>query len=97
MKMSEQANAEIIGLIAEGECLDPNDLEGFYRWVQASYEALGVDPLQQEGFAEYCGTSCDSTPMRLYVSVWMLKLALNGDASDNHKRMGASMTSTQLT
>jgi hypothetical protein len=97
MTILEQDKTQITRLIAEGECLDPYDLEGFYRWVQASYEALGVDPLQQEGFAEYCGTSCDSTPMRLYVSVWMLKLALNGDASDNHKRMGASMTSTQLT
>ena len=78
MKMSEQANAEIIGLIAEGECLDPNDLEGFYRWVQASYEALELDPFHQERFDEYCRSSYDSTSMRLYVGLWMLKLSLIG-------------------
>ena len=76
MTISEQANAEIIGLIAEGECLDPNDLEGFYRWVQDSYEALGLDPVQQERFDEYCRSSCDSTCVRLYKGGWILKQSL---------------------
>ncbi len=76
MKMSEQANAEIIGLIAEGECLDPNDLEGFYRWVQDSYEALRLDPVQQERFDEYCRSSCNSTSVRLYKGGWVLKQSL---------------------
>jgi hypothetical protein len=40
MTISEQANAEIIALIAEGESLDPLDLEAFYRWVRAVDEAL---------------------------------------------------------
>ncbi len=76
MKMSGQANAEIIGLIAEGECLDPNDLEGFYRWVQDSYEALESDPLQRKRFDEYCRSSCDSTSVRLYKGGWILKQSL---------------------
>ena len=40
MIISEQAHAEIIALIAEGESLDPYDLEAFYRWVRAVDEAL---------------------------------------------------------
>jgi hypothetical protein len=81
MKMSEQANAEIIGLIDEGEYLDSYDLEAFYRWVQASYEALELDPLHQEMFDEYCRSSRDCTFVRLHKGVWILKQSLL--AADN--------------
>ncbi len=75
MTISEQAYTKIIQLIQEGESLDALDLEAFYSWVEASYEALMFDPVQQERFAEYCGSSCDSTSMRL-CGVWMLKQSL---------------------
>ena len=84
MMSSEQVKTRLIGLIAEGESLDPYDLEGFYRWMQTSYEALEFNPLRQEMFDEYCRSSYDSYSMRLYKGVWMLELALNGDASDDY-------------
>ncbi len=89
MRIPEQAKTKIIRLIAEGECLNPYDLEGFYRWMQASYEALEPDPLQQKRFDEYCRSSYDSISMRLYKGVWMLKQALCEDAQDKYKPMGA--------
>jgi len=84
---SEQVKTRLIGLITEGESLDPYDLEGFYRWMQTSYEALEFNPLRQEMFDEYCRSSYDSFSMRLYKGVWMLELALNGDASDHYYPM----------
>lgn len=89
MSMSEQAKTQLIGLIDEGERLDPFDLEGFYRWLQASYEALGFHSLQQQRFDEYCRSSYDSTCMRLYVGVWTLKQALYEDAPENYAQTGA--------
>ena len=83
MSISEQAKTDLIGLIYEGETLDPFDLEAFYSWVEASYEALMFDPVQQERFAEYCGSSCDSTSMRL-CGVWMLKQALYKDTPEDY-------------
>ena len=81
MKFSEQVKSQVIRLIYQGESLDPFDLEAFYNWMQASYEALGFDSAYQERFAQYCGTCCDSPPVRLYKGVWMLKQALREDDS----------------
>jgi hypothetical protein len=81
--ISEQAKAKIIRLLAEGDCLNTNDLEGFYRWVHASYKSLGFDTVQGDRFAQYFGSSCDSISMRLCKGLWMLKQALDGDASDH--------------
>lgn len=47
MTISEQAYTDIMQLIQEGESLDASDLEAFYSWVEASYEALEFDPVQQ--------------------------------------------------
>ena len=86
MRISEQAKMNITRLIHERESLNPLDSEEVDRWMQASYESLGFHRVQQERFDEYCRSSDDSTSMRLYVGVWMLKLsiigadgALNGD------------------
>ncbi|HTY22603.1 MAG TPA: hypothetical protein VMC85_05705 [Desulfomonilaceae bacterium] len=89
MKISEQAKTEIVRLIAEGECLDSYDLEAFYLWVRASYEALEYNPLRQEWFDEYCRSCCDSTSVRLSKGLWMLRQALYGDASDDYKQVGS--------
>ncbi len=83
MSISEQAKTHLIELLYEGETLDAFDLEAFYGWVEASYQALMFDPVQQERFAEYCGSSCDSTSMRL-CGVWMLKQALYKDTPKDY-------------
>jgi len=82
MSISELAKRRLVGLIYEGETFDPLYLEAFYSWVEASYEALEVDPVQQERFDKYCRSSYDSTSMRLYVGVWMLKQALYKDTPE---------------
>ncbi len=82
MSISEQAKTHLIELIYEGETLDAFDLEAFYSWVEASYEALVFDPLQKERFDHYCRSSYDSTSMRLFVGVWMLKQALYREAPE---------------
>lgn len=85
MSISEQAKTQLIRLIAEGETLDPFDLEAFYSWVEASYEALVFDPLQQERFDESCRLSYDSTPAtRLNGGVWILKRALSKEAPEDY-------------
>jgi hypothetical protein len=53
MRISSKKRKQICKLIAEGENLDPLDLEGFYRWVHTSYMALGFHPSQQRSFDEY--------------------------------------------
>jgi len=85
MRISEQDETKIIRLIAEGESLNPHDLEAFYRWVQASYEALEFNPLRQEMFDEYCRSCWDSNSVRLYKGMWMLELALKGELSDDYE------------
>jgi hypothetical protein len=83
MTISEQAYAEIIQLIQEGETLDASDLEAFYRWIESSYEALEFDPLQQERFDDYC-RSGGYASMRLYTGVRLLKQLLYNDNPDNY-------------
>ncbi len=76
MRISDQA-VQVIKLIDEATTLDPRNLETFYRWVQASYEALEFDPVQQRRFEEYCLSSDDSLEMRLFIGTWMLRQALH--------------------
>src|SRR5208283_2383351 len=59
MTISEQAYTEITQFIQEEECLNAHNLEAFFSWVEPSYEALEVDPVQQERFDKYCRSSCD--------------------------------------
>ncbi len=77
MRIFEQARLQLIKLIDEATGLDPHDLETFYRWVQASYEALELDPVQQQRFDGYCRSSDDSPSMRLLVGTWMLRQSLH--------------------
>jgi hypothetical protein len=74
--MPGQRTKQILRLISEGQNLNPVNLEAFYRWINDSYEALGSDPLQQQRFHEYCRSSCDSNSIRVYLGLWILKLAL---------------------
>jgi len=76
VKISDQKREQILRLVAEGANLNPLDLDVFYRWVQDSYVALGFDPFQQQRFDEYCRSSNDSTSMRVYLGVWLLRAAL---------------------
>jgi len=84
MSISEQAKTHLIELIYEGETLDAFDLEAFYSWVEASYEALVFKPLQQERFDKYCRSSYDGTSMRLFGGVWMLKQALYEESPEDY-------------
>ncbi len=77
MRISEQARQQVTKLIEEAMRLDPNDLETFYGWVQASYAALEFDPVQQYRFDEYCRSSDDSPEIRLLIGTWMLRRALH--------------------
>ena len=76
VKISRANRERIFKLIGEAETLDLLDLEAFYRWVNDSYEVLEFDPLHQQRFNEYCRSSCDSNLMRVFIGVWILKLAL---------------------
>jgi hypothetical protein len=82
MAISQQNKTQIIRLIAEGECLNVYDLEEFYGWMEASYEALKLNPRLRNRFDEYCRSSCDSTSLRVCAGVLMLKDALNDDSPD---------------
>ena len=74
--ISEQTREQLLDLIARGENLNVKDLTAFYRWIEDSYEALKFHPVQRQRFEEYCRSSCDSDFMRIFVGVWMLRLAL---------------------
>jgi hypothetical protein len=81
MRISEQAKIQMLRLIDEGSSIHPFDLEGFNRWMQATYEALQSDSLQQQRFDEYCRSSRGVTSSkRLRCGVSMLKQALYKDA-----------------
>ena len=84
MSISELAKTQLVGLICEGETFDPLDLEAFYNWAEASYEALEFDPVQQQRFDEFCRSSCDYASVRLYMGVWMLKQALHKDTPEDY-------------
>jgi hypothetical protein len=93
MSISEQAKMDITRLIHEGESLDPLDSEEVDRWMQASYESLGFHRVQQERFDEYCRSSDDSTSMRLYLGVWMLKLSIIGADDTLNEDIPATLSS----
>ena len=67
----------MIKLIDEATGLDPHNLEIFYRWIQASYEALEFDVPPQQRFDEYCRAPDDSPYIRLLVGPWMLRQSLH--------------------
>jgi len=78
MRGPEQGRAKIVALMHEGESLfDSLDLKTFRRWAQASYEALQFDPWQQQLFDELCRSSSDTTFMRLFVGIWILRQSLS--------------------
>jgi hypothetical protein len=84
VEISDANKAQIMNLIAEGENLNFLDLEAFYRWVENAYKVLEFDPLQAKRFDEYCRSSSDTHYARVFVGVWMLRLALE-DASSHGK------------
>lgn len=74
--ISAKQRAQILELIARGENLNVRDLEAFYHWIDDSYKALKFHALQQQRFEEYCRSSSDSDFMRIFIGVWILRLAL---------------------
>jgi hypothetical protein len=76
VRISDQQKEEILRLIAEGEHLDLQDLVALYRWMDDSQEALEFYPLRKRQFEQYCRGSCDSNSTRVYVGMWILRLAL---------------------
>ena len=84
MRLSEQAETQILRLIDEGYSLAHFNVGAFYRWSQDSFEALQCDRVQQQRFDEYCRSSCGVTSaLRLNVGVWMLKQVLHKTDQDN--------------
>jgi hypothetical protein len=81
VRISEEKKEQLLRLVAEGEKLDPGDLEALYRWINDAYVALGFHPFHKQRFDEYCRTSSDSNSTRIYVGVWMLRLALQEASS----------------
>jgi len=76
MRISDQKKEQISRLIAAGENLDPEDLDVFYQWINASYKTLAFHRTLQGWFDECCRSSCDSINMRAYVGVWILRMSL---------------------
>jgi hypothetical protein len=81
VRLSDEEKDHILRLIDEGETLDVHDLEALYRWIDASYEALGFYPLHKQRFDQYCRSSADTYAARIYVGLWMLRLALDEASS----------------
>lgn len=76
MADSRATLTKMADLIEVAGILNPFDLESFYHWTQDAYEALRHSPLEQRRFDECCRSSYDSTTMRLYLGVWLLKLSM---------------------
>lgn len=76
VRISDEKKKQIIRLIKQGESLTIQDSQAFQNWMRDSHEALEFHPLQKERFDRYCRFSCDSDSTRLYVGVWMLRLAV---------------------
>ena len=81
MRIPAQTKTQIIRLIEEGSSLHPSDLEGLQRWMQATYEALQFDSMQQMRFDQYCRSPSTfaSSIIRMRCGVSMLKQALYKD------------------
>jgi hypothetical protein len=81
--ISDPEKEQILRLIAEGENLDLQDLEALYRWIDDAHEALGFHSVHKQRFDEYCRSSSDSNSARIYLGVWMLRLALEEASSES--------------
>ncbi len=80
MRIPAQTKMQILRLIDEGTSLHQYDLEGFNQWMQAAYEALQFDSVQQQIFDEHCRSSrAVRRSMRLSCGVSMLKQLLHKD------------------
>jgi hypothetical protein len=84
MKISEHEKRRILRLIDEGDSVAHFNVGAFYRWSQASYEALQFDRVQQQRFDDYCRSSCGFTSLlRLNFGVRILKQVLcKGEAGN---------------
>jgi len=80
MRIPAQTKTQILRLIEEGSSLHPSDLEGLQWWMQATYEALQFDSVQQRIFEEHCRLSgAVKRSMRLSCGVSMPKQLLHKD------------------
>jgi hypothetical protein len=88
MRISEQAETQILRLIDEGDSLAAHFHVGaFYRWSQDSYEALQFDRVQQQRFDQYCCSSCGVMSLtRLNLGVRMLKQLLCKAVPERYSR-----------
>ncbi len=85
MRISEQTKMQILQLIDEGDSLAHFNVGAFYRWSQASYEALQFDRVQQQRFDEYCRSSCGFTSsLRLNFGVRILKQVIHKAAPESY-------------
>ena len=92
MRISEQDKTQILRLIDEGDSLDLFDVGAFYRWSQASYDALQFDRVQQQRFDEYCCSSCGfRCSTRLNLGVRMLKQVLCKAVPEKYPSMSAPL------
>ena len=87
MKIPAQTRTQTLGLIDEGSSVDPSDLEVLHRWMQATYETLHFNSVQQRRFDEYCRSCCDSTSVRLYKGLMILEHARHGNITDDYEPM----------
>jgi hypothetical protein len=76
VSIPEHTKSEIIWLIDQVQSLDLLDAHQVDRWIRASYEALGFNPVHQAKFDEYCCSSWGPGSMRVSLGVWMLKQPL---------------------
>jgi hypothetical protein len=81
VRISDAQEGQIMNLKAEGENLNLDDLEAFYRWVDNAYEVLEFDPLLQQRFDQFCRSSSRSNFTRVCFGVWALSLALEDPSS----------------
>jgi hypothetical protein len=81
VRISDAKKGQIMNLIVEGENLNLDDLEAFYRWVDDAYEVLQFDPPLQQRFDQFCRSSSRSSFTRVCFGVWALSLALEDPSS----------------
>jgi hypothetical protein len=88
MRISEQAETQILRLVDEGDSLVAHfNVGAFYRWSQDSYMALQFDRVQQHRFDEYCCSSCGvRSSTRLNLGVRMLKQLLCKAVPEKYSR-----------
>ncbi len=80
MRIPAETKTQILRLIDEGSSLHPSDSEAVHRWMQAAYDTLQFDSVQQQIFDEHCRLSgAIRRSMRLSCGVSMLKQLLHKD------------------